>query len=112
MVVILGRGDLTLYGQVYQLAPMVVAYLPKVTVRAIEAVDGPLAYLSIHRPPTGGTSGGSARPGTLRPKGQATREGSGLAQSARWSFGHDARSFMTLRAAASQPSGRTVGCVR
>jgi hypothetical protein len=28
---------------------MVVAHLPKGTVRAIEAVDGPLAYLSVHR---------------------------------------------------------------
>ena len=50
VVVVLGRGELTLDGQVHQLAPMVVAHLPKGTVRAIEAVDGPLAYLSIHRP--------------------------------------------------------------
>jgi quercetin dioxygenase-like cupin family protein len=50
VMVVLGRGELTLYGQVHQLAPMVVAHLPKGTVRAIEAVDGPLAYLSIHRP--------------------------------------------------------------
>jgi hypothetical protein len=28
---------------------MVVAHLPKGTVRAIEAVDGPLTYLSVHR---------------------------------------------------------------
>jgi quercetin dioxygenase-like cupin family protein len=49
VVVVLGRGELTLDGQVHQLAPMVVAHLPKGTVRAIEAVDGPLAYLSIHR---------------------------------------------------------------
>ncbi|HSO53810.1 MAG TPA: cupin domain-containing protein [Actinomycetes bacterium] len=49
MVVILGRGELTLDGQVHQLAPMVAAHLPKGTVRAVEAVDGPLAYLSIHR---------------------------------------------------------------
>jgi hypothetical protein len=45
VVVILGRGELTLDGQVRQLAPMVVAHLPKGTVGAIEAVDGPLAYL-------------------------------------------------------------------
>ncbi len=49
VVVVLGRGELTLDGQVHQLAPMVIAYLPKGTVRAIQAVDGPLAYLSIHR---------------------------------------------------------------
>ena len=49
VVVVSGRGELTLDGQVYQLAPMVVAHLPKGTVRAIAAVDGPLAYLSIHR---------------------------------------------------------------
>ncbi len=49
VVVVLGRGELTLDGQVHQLAPMVIAYLPKGTVRAIGAVDGPLAYLSIHR---------------------------------------------------------------
>jgi quercetin dioxygenase-like cupin family protein len=49
VVVVLGRGELTLDGQVHQLAPMVVAHLPKGTVRAIAAVDGPLAYLSVHR---------------------------------------------------------------
>jgi quercetin dioxygenase-like cupin family protein len=48
-VVISGRGELTLDGQVHQLAPMVIAHLPKGTVRAIAAVDGPLAYLSVHR---------------------------------------------------------------
>jgi quercetin dioxygenase-like cupin family protein len=49
MVVVSGRGELTLDGQVHQLAPTVVAHLPKGTVRAVEAVDGPLAYLSVHR---------------------------------------------------------------
>ena len=49
VVVVSGRGELTLDGQVHQLAPMVVAHLPKGTVRAIAAVDGPLAYLSVHR---------------------------------------------------------------
>jgi hypothetical protein len=49
VVVVSGRGELTLDGQVHQLAPMVVAHLPKGTVRAIAAVNGPLAYLSIHR---------------------------------------------------------------
>jgi quercetin dioxygenase-like cupin family protein len=49
VVVVSGRGELTLDGQVHQLAPMVIAHLPKGTVRAMGAVDGPLAYLSIHR---------------------------------------------------------------
>jgi quercetin dioxygenase-like cupin family protein len=49
VVVVSGRGELTVDGQVHQLAPMMVARLPKGTVRAVEAVDGPLAYLSIHR---------------------------------------------------------------
>jgi quercetin dioxygenase-like cupin family protein len=49
VVVVAGRGELTLDGQVHQLAPMVVAHLPKGTVRAVAAVDGPLAYLSVHR---------------------------------------------------------------
>ena len=49
VVVVSGRGELTLDGQVHQLAPMVVAHLPKGTVRAVEPVDGLLVYLSIHR---------------------------------------------------------------
>jgi quercetin dioxygenase-like cupin family protein len=49
VMVVAGRGELTVDGQVHQLAPTVVAHLPKGTVRAIEAVDGPLAYLSVHR---------------------------------------------------------------
>ena len=49
VVVVAGRGELTLDGQVHQLAPMVVAHLPKGTVRAIAAVYGPLTYLSVHR---------------------------------------------------------------
>jgi quercetin dioxygenase-like cupin family protein len=49
VVVVGGRGELTLDGQVHQLAPMVLAHLPKGAVRAMEAVDGPLAYLSVHR---------------------------------------------------------------
>jgi quercetin dioxygenase-like cupin family protein len=54
VVVISGRGELTLNGQVHALAPMVLAHLPKGTVRAVVAVDGPLAYLSVHRRrPTG-----------------------------------------------------------
>jgi quercetin dioxygenase-like cupin family protein len=48
MVVVSGRGELTLDGQVHQLDPPVVVHLPKGTVRAIAAVDGPLAYLSVH----------------------------------------------------------------
>jgi hypothetical protein len=35
VVVVSGRGELTLDGQVHQLAPMVVAHLPKGTVRAV-----------------------------------------------------------------------------
>jgi hypothetical protein len=65
VVVVSSRGELTLDGQVHQLAPMVVAHLPKGTVRAIEAVDGPLAYLVGPPPPAGGTAGGSACPATL-----------------------------------------------
>jgi quercetin dioxygenase-like cupin family protein len=49
VMVVSGRGELTVDGQVHQLAPMIVASLPKGTVRAVEAVDGPLAYLSVHR---------------------------------------------------------------
>jgi quercetin dioxygenase-like cupin family protein len=49
MVVVLGRGELTLDSQVHQLAPMAVAHLPKGTATATGAVDGPLAYLSVHR---------------------------------------------------------------
>jgi quercetin dioxygenase-like cupin family protein len=49
LVVVSGRGELTLDGQVHPLAPMVLAHLPKGTVRAVVAVDGPLAYLSVHR---------------------------------------------------------------
>ena len=62
VVVVSGRGELTLDGQVHQLAPMVVAHLPKGTVRAVTAVDGPLAYLSIHRRRSGGLQvGGHAQ---------------------------------------------------
>jgi quercetin dioxygenase-like cupin family protein len=49
VVVVSGRGELTLDGQVHPLAPMVLAHLPKGTVRAVVAVDGPLTYLSVHR---------------------------------------------------------------
>ncbi len=49
VVVISGRGELTLGGQVYLLAPMALVHVPKGAVRAMAAVDGPLAYLSIHR---------------------------------------------------------------
>jgi quercetin dioxygenase-like cupin family protein len=49
VVVVSGRGELTLDGQVHQLAPPVIAHLPKGTVRAIAGVDGPLANLSVHR---------------------------------------------------------------
>jgi quercetin dioxygenase-like cupin family protein len=49
VVVISGRGELTLGGQVHRLAPMALVHVPKGTVRAMVAVDGPLADLSIHR---------------------------------------------------------------
>jgi mannose-6-phosphate isomerase-like protein (cupin superfamily) len=49
VVVISGRGELTLGGQVHPLGPMTLVHVPKGTVRAIAAVDGPLAYLWIHR---------------------------------------------------------------
>jgi len=49
VVVISGQGELTLGGQVHPLAPMTLVHLPKGTVRAMVAVDGPLAYLSVHR---------------------------------------------------------------
>jgi hypothetical protein len=69
VVVVQGRGELTLDGQVHHLAPMVVAHLPKGTVRAMEAVDGPLAYLSVHRRRSAGLQVGRARPPTLRSQG-------------------------------------------
>jgi quercetin dioxygenase-like cupin family protein len=49
VVVVSGRGELTLDGQVHPLAPMALIHVPKGTVRAVVAVDGPLAYLSVHR---------------------------------------------------------------
>ena len=48
IVVVSGRGELTLDGQVHQLAPMALVHLPKGTVRAVVAVND-LAYLSVHR---------------------------------------------------------------
>jgi quercetin dioxygenase-like cupin family protein len=54
VVVVSGQGELTVDGQVHPLAPMALIYLPKGTVRAVMAVDGPLAYLSVHhRRPAG-----------------------------------------------------------
>jgi quercetin dioxygenase-like cupin family protein len=49
MVVVAGRGELTIDGQILPLAPMALVQVPKGTVRAVVAVDGPLAYLSVHR---------------------------------------------------------------
>ena len=54
VVVVSGRGELTLDGRVHPLAPMVLVHLPKGTVRAVVAVEGPLAYLSVHRRRPGG----------------------------------------------------------
>jgi hypothetical protein len=52
-----GRRDLQA-----NLVRLVVAHLPKGTVRAIEAFDGPLAYLSDHRRrPAGLRAGGPAQ---------------------------------------------------
>jgi hypothetical protein len=60
-VVVAQVGALTLDGQVHQLAPMVIATLPKGTVRAIGAVDGPVAQVAA----------GAARPAE-RPRQMAT----------------------------------------
>ena len=49
VVVVSGLVELTLDGHVHQLAPMVLVHVPKGTVRAVVAVGGPLAYLSVHR---------------------------------------------------------------
>jgi quercetin dioxygenase-like cupin family protein len=49
VVVVSGQGELTLDGRVHPLAPVALVHLPKGTVRAVVAVDGPLAYLSVHR---------------------------------------------------------------
>jgi quercetin dioxygenase-like cupin family protein len=49
VVVVSGWGELTLGGRVHPLAPMALVHVPKGTVRAIAAVDGPLADRSIHR---------------------------------------------------------------
>jgi quercetin dioxygenase-like cupin family protein len=62
VVVVSGRGELTLGGQVHPLAPMALVHVPKGTVRAMAAVDGPLAYLSVHRRRSAGLQIGSANP--------------------------------------------------
>ena len=62
VVVVSGRGELTLDGQVHQLAPMVIAHLPKGTIRAVGVVDGPLAYLSVHRRRSAGLQVGRRAP--------------------------------------------------
>ena len=49
LVVVSGQGALTLGGQVHPLVPMALVHVPKGTVRAMVAVDGSLAYLSVHR---------------------------------------------------------------
>jgi quercetin dioxygenase-like cupin family protein len=54
VVVVAGRGELILEGQVHELAPMALAHLPKGAVRAVVAFDGPLVYLSVHRRRPGG----------------------------------------------------------
>ena len=57
-----GRGELTLDGQVHPLAPMALVHVPKGTVRAVVAVDGPLAYLSVHRRRSSGLQVGRHAP--------------------------------------------------
>jgi hypothetical protein len=49
MMVVAGRGELTLDGRSTRSAPMALVHVPKGTVRAVVAVDGALAYLSVHR---------------------------------------------------------------
>ena len=71
VVVVSGQGELTLGGQVHPLTPMALVHVPKGTVRAIAAVDGPLAYLFGPPPPIGGPAGRPARPAALRPKAAA-----------------------------------------
>jgi quercetin dioxygenase-like cupin family protein len=61
MVVVAGRGELTLDGQVHPLAPMALVHVPKGTVRAVVAVDA-LAYLSIHRRRSSGLQVGRQAP--------------------------------------------------
>jgi quercetin dioxygenase-like cupin family protein len=85
VVVVFGRGELALDGQVHQLAPMVIAHLPKGTVRAIEAVDGPLGVPVGPPPPTGRTTGRSACPATLMSQG-ASRQGDQLVPTTYWSL--------------------------
>ena len=62
MVVVAGRGELTLDGQVHPLAPTALVHVPKGTVRAVAAVDGPLAYLSVHRRRSSGLQVGRHAP--------------------------------------------------
>ena len=62
VVVVSGRGELTLDGQVHPLAPMALVHVPKGTVRAVVAVDGPLAYLSVHRRRSSGLQVGRHAP--------------------------------------------------
>jgi len=72
VVVVQGRGELTLDGQVHQLAPMVVAHLPKGTVRAIAAHDGPGRLPTCRSTAVGRRAcRWAACPATLRSQGQA-----------------------------------------
>jgi quercetin dioxygenase-like cupin family protein len=69
VVVISGRGELALGGQVHPLAPMALVHVPKGAVRAMVAVDGPLAYLSIHPRRSAGL-----QVGRQTPRGEASRQ--------------------------------------
>jgi quercetin dioxygenase-like cupin family protein len=73
VVVISGRGELALGGQVHPLAPMALVHVPKGTVRAIVAVDGPLAYLSVHRRRSGGLQVGGQAPRREAPRQEPSR---------------------------------------
>ena len=88
MVVVAGRGELTLDGQVHPLAPMALVHVPKGTVRAVVAVDGPFAYLSVHRRRSSGLQVGATRRTTHRMDTEQHRHGGparrGVRTGARW----------------------------
>jgi quercetin dioxygenase-like cupin family protein len=90
VVVVSGRGELTLGGQVHPLAPTTLVHVPKGTVRAIAAVDGPLAYLSVHRHRSAGLQVGRHAQRRCGPQAAAvanadqTWAGGGTRSAARW----------------------------
>jgi hypothetical protein len=78
VVVVSGRGELTLDGQVHQLAPMTLAHLPKGDGQSDRGRRRATRLLVGAPPPTGGTAGGWARPRILRPKGKPPGRSAGL----------------------------------